>query len=54
MFCFVSCLPTPELGTSELNGTRELTFGQGYSVKSGYSGQVPDSEVNAGLDLLWN
>lgn len=32
MFCFVSCLPTPELGTSELNGTRELAFGQGYSV----------------------
>lgn len=30
----------------------ELASGQGCSVKSGYSGQVPVSEVSTGHDLL--
>ncbi|KAM7334826.1 hypothetical protein ACRRTK_005303 [Alexandromys fortis] len=37
----VPTLVCRELGISELNGTCELAFDQGYLVKSGYSGQVP-------------
>lgn len=51
-FCFVSCSPNSGLGTSGLNGTCELAFGQGCSGKSRSSGHVPGGEMSTSHDLV--